>query len=78
MRKIKWSAARAKQQANMRQLSRLPDWKRLPRTRPRDPEETEILIQITLNRFRRWLETGKMEIISPRKLRYRVDYKTKR
>lgn len=77
MRKIKWSEAREKQQANLRRLSRLPGWKRLPRTRPRDPEEEKILIRITLNRFRRWLETGKLQVISPRKWRFRIDYKTK-
>ncbi len=42
-------------------------WKRkLPRRRKRDPEERELLMIIDRNRFRRWLEEGKLKMFSLR------------
>jgi len=46
-------------------------WRRLPRQRPRDLEEERILLKMALERKRRWLETGKLEIIGPREYRLR-------
>jgi len=46
-------------------------WRRLPRQRPRDLEEERILLKMTLERKRRWLETGKLEILGPREYRLR-------
>ena len=46
-------------------------WRRLPRRRPRDPEEERILLKMALERKRRWLRTGKLEILGPREYRLR-------
>jgi hypothetical protein len=46
-------------------------WRRLPRRRPRDPEEERLLLKMALERKRRWLETGKLEILGPREYRLR-------
>ncbi len=46
-------------------------WRRLPRQRPRDLEEERVLLKMALERKRRWLETGKLEIIGPREYRLR-------
>jgi len=46
-------------------------WRRLPRRRPRDPEEEQVLLKMALERKRRWLETGKLEILGPREYRLR-------
>ena len=44
-------------------------WRRLPRRRPRDPEEERLLLKMAMERKRRWLETGKLEILGPREYR---------
>ena len=46
-------------------------WRRLPRQRPRDVEEERVLLKMALERKRRWLETGKLEILGPREYRLR-------
>lgn len=48
------------------------DLKRLPRTRPRDPEEEQVLSLLVRLRWRRWIESGKVVILSPR--RWRVNW----
>ena len=44
-------------------------WRRLPRRRPHNLEEERVLLKIALERKRRWLETGKLEILGPREYR---------
>lgn len=46
-------------------------WRRLPRRRPRDLDEERVLLKMALERKRRWLETGKLEILGPREYRLR-------
>lgn len=46
-------------------------WRRLPRQRPRDIEAERVLLRMALERKRRWLETGKLEILGPREYRLR-------
>jgi hypothetical protein len=46
-------------------------WRRMPRRRPRGLEEERVLLKMALERKRRWLETGKLEILGPREYRLR-------
>lgn len=48
----------------------LPD--RLPGRRPRDPEKERILIALESARLKRFIKTGKIEIIGPRHWRWRI------
>ncbi|MFQ6014927.1 MAG: hypothetical protein ACE5NP_05750 [Anaerolineae bacterium] len=47
-------------------------WRRLPRRRPRDPEEERILLKISLHRKEAWLKSGRLEILGPRRYRLHV------
>ena len=46
-------------------------WRRMPRRQPRDPEEERVLLKMALERKRRWLKTGKLEVLGPREYRLR-------
>ncbi len=47
--------------------------RRLPRTRPRSPEEAAILLRLDRVRWRRWLETGRIQWVGPRHFRLFLD-----
>ncbi len=66
MRTIKWSDLRSQQRAHLLELMQRQELRRLPRTRPRDPDEERALSLIVQTRWQRWLETGKLRIIGPR------------
>jgi hypothetical protein len=40
--------------------------------RPRDPEKEKLLIEMDKERLRQYLESGKLQIISPRKWKWRI------
>ena len=61
----------AKQRGEFTRQRLRAGWRRLPRQRPRDPEEERLLLKMALERKRRWLETGKLEILGPREYRLR-------
>lgn len=73
MQKIKWSDLQAQRRANLLYMMQRSTLKRLPRTRPRDPDEERALSLIVQNRWRRWLETGKLTILEPRRWRLRLE-----
>lgn len=72
MQKIKWSDLQAQRRANLLYMMQRSTLKRLPRTRPRAPDEERALSLIVQNRWKRWLETGKLTILSPRRWRLRL------
>ena len=41
--------------------------------RPRDPEQERILSQLDKARWKRYLESGKIEKLGPRRYRFRID-----
>jgi hypothetical protein len=43
--------------------------KRLPRTRPRDAEEEQVLNRLAHLRWNRWLQNGTLVILAPRRWR---------
>ena len=61
----------AKQRGEFTRQRLRAGWRRQPRQRPRDPEEERLLLKMALERKRRWLETGKLEILGPREYRLR-------
>ena len=47
--------------------------RRKARSRPRSPEEAIILARLDQARWRRWLETGRIQRAGPRHFRLRLD-----
>ena len=43
--------------------------------RPRDPEKERVLTQLDVARWKRYLESGKVEILGPRLWKWRIDVK---
>lgn len=43
--------------------------------RPRDPEKERLLIRLETARRQRYLDSGKLQILGPRKWRWRIDFK---
>jgi len=43
--------------------------KRMPRTRPRDAEEEQVLNRLAHLRWNRWLQNGTLVILAPRRWR---------
>lgn len=44
--------------------------------RPRDPEKEQLLIRLEMARRQRFIDSGKLQILGPRKMRWRIDFKT--
>ena len=47
---------------------------RVAGNRPRDPEKEKILTRMDQDRRRRYIASGKLEIVSPRIWRYRISH----
>jgi hypothetical protein len=47
---------------------------RAPGNRPRDPEKEKLLTKMDIERRRRLIESGKLEVLGPRLWRWRVDF----
>ena len=43
--------------------------------RPRDPDKEKILIEMDRNRRRQYMESGKLEMVGPRRWKWRVDFR---
>ena len=43
--------------------------------RPRDPKKEKILLEMDIARRERYIQSGKLEIISPRRWKWRIDFK---
>ncbi|MEN6357723.1 MAG: hypothetical protein ABFD83_11645 [Armatimonadota bacterium] len=48
---------------------------RVPGRRPRDPEKEKILLQLDKARRARYIETGKIEILGPQRMKWHVNFK---
>ncbi|MCE5321730.1 hypothetical protein LLG46_00275 [bacterium] len=48
---------------------------RVPGRRPRDPEKEKVLLDLDKARRTRYIETGKMEILGSRRIKWRIDFK---
>ena len=48
---------------------------RVPGRRPRDPEKEQVLLRLDKARLARYIETGKIEILGPRRIKWRVDFR---
>ena len=46
-----------------------------PGRRPRDPEKERVLTQLDIARWKRYIESGKVEILGPRLWKWRIDFK---
>ena len=51
--------------------------KRVAGERERDPEKEKLLIRLESARRQRYIESGKLQILAPRKWRWRIDFKTR-
>ena len=49
---------------------------RAPGNRPRDPEKEKLLARLDRARFQRYLKSGKIEILGPRRWKWRIDFRT--
>ena len=49
---------------------------RAPGRRPRDPEKEKLLARLDRARFQRYLKSGKIEILGPRRWKWRIDFRT--
>jgi len=48
---------------------------RVPGRRPRDPEKEKVLSRLDKARWKRYIESGKIQIVSPRRWIWRIDIK---
>lgn len=71
--RIRWDELRARRKEQLVDLMERGELKRLPRTRPRDPEEEQVLSRLVRLRWKRWIESGKVVILDPRRWRLRLD-----
>ncbi len=76
MRKMKWTDIQSCRRVHLLDMMRREALKRLPRTRPRDPDEERALSQIVQTRWERWLASGKLVILEPRRWRLRLGSKS--
>lgn len=72
MRK-RWVDLQARKTEQLIEMMERGALKRLPRTRPRDPEEEQVLSLLVRLRWKRWRESGKVEILHPRRWRLRLE-----
>lgn len=71
--RIRWDELPARRKEQLVELMERGELKRLPRTRPRDPEEEQVLSLLMRLRWKRWIESGKVVILSPRRWRLPLD-----
>lgn len=69
MPRVQWSDLQARRREQFIAMMERGTLKRLPRTRPRDPEEERVLSLLVRLRWKRWIESGKLVILSPRRWR---------
>lgn len=72
MRRMRWDELQAQRRANLLDMLQRGTLQRLPRTRPRDRDEERALSLIVQARWKRWLETGKLTMLAPRRWRLRL------
>ncbi len=73
MATYRWDELKARHRQVRQMLLRSGSLKRLPRTRPRDPDEEALLIQIAVQRIRRARADGRLTRCGDRRWRLRFD-----
>ncbi len=61
MAHYRWEELQARHRQVLQVLRELGAWKRLPRTRPRDPDEEQLLIEIAVRHIQRARAEGYIE-----------------
>jgi hypothetical protein len=69
MRRMKLSDLQAQKRQMLIEMMQRGELKRLPRPRPRDPQEEEVLNRLAHLRWNRWLQNGTIVILAPRRWR---------
>lgn len=64
---MRWSDLQERRREQLIEMMERGTLKRLPRTRPRDPEEERVLNLLVRLRWQKWLASGKVQILSPRR-----------
>ncbi|GBC97491.1 hypothetical protein HRbin16_03314 [bacterium HR16] len=72
MPRVRWSDLQARRREQFIAMMERGTLKRLPRTRPRDPEEERVLSLLVRLRWKRWIESGKLVILGPRRWRLQL------
>ena len=72
MAKYRWEELKARHQQVRRLLLRQGSLKRLPRSRPRHPDEERLLIEIAVRRIRRARVEGRLVRLDTRRWRLRL------
>ena len=66
---MKLSDLQAQKRQMLIEMMQRGDLKRMARTRPRDPEEEQVLSRLAHLRWNRWLQNGTLVILAPRRWR---------
>jgi hypothetical protein len=69
MRRMKLSDLQAQKRQMFIEMMQRGALKRMPRTRPRDAEEEQVLNRLAHLRWNRWLQNGTLVILAPRRWR---------
>ncbi len=69
MRRMKLSDLQAQKRQMFIEMMQGGALKRMPRTRPRDAEEEQVLNRLAHLRWNRWLQNGTLVILAPRRWR---------
>ncbi|MGC8783444.1 MAG: hypothetical protein ACP5RN_03520 [Armatimonadota bacterium] len=67
MPRMRWSDLQERRREQLIAMMERGTLKRLPRTRPRDPEEERALSLLVRLRWQNWLASGKVQILGPRR-----------
>lgn len=73
MPRKRWDELQAQRKEHLVAMMERGELKRLPRTRPRDVEEEQVLSLLVRLRWKRWVESGKVVILGPRRWRLFLD-----
>ena len=70
-KRIRWETLQERRKPILEMMVRKGLYKRLPRTRPRSPEEERVLIALTVRKIRQAQAEGRFVQIAPRRWRLR-------
>ncbi|MDW8321271.1 MAG: hypothetical protein RMM08_07900 [Armatimonadota bacterium] len=69
---MRWDDLRALRKKQLISMMERGALRRLPRARPRDPEEEQVLSLLVRLRWKRWIESGTVEILSSRRWKIKL------
>lgn len=72
MPQVRWGDLQVQRREQFIAMMERGTLKRLPRTRPRDPEEERLLSLLVHLRWNRWIASGKLVILGPRRWRLQL------